>query len=167
MKEPGTEIHQAAETAVDRLAADGQKLVLAESCTAGLVAAALGAVPGVSRWFCGSLVTYRAAQKTAWLGVPEELLARFTPESPETAEAMARGALERTPEATLVAAITGHLGPEAPPEKDGWIFIAVGRRGAGGPSAAIRSQAYRLESSDRQARQRAATKLVLEAVSRA
>jgi nicotinamide-nucleotide amidase len=154
----------AAREAVSRLERDSTRLVLAESCTAGLVAAALGTVPGVSHWFCGSLVTYRPAQKIAWLGVPEELLARFTAESPEAAEAMVRGALDRTPEAIVAASITGHLGPDAPPERDGQVFIVVGQRGEGTLIAATRPKSHQLVSTGREARQMEAAKLVLEAV---
>ena len=44
-------------------------LVLAESCTGGLAAAALATIPGISRWFCGSAVTYRDQTKIDWLAV--------------------------------------------------------------------------------------------------
>lgn len=88
------------------------RLVLAESCTAGLAAAQLARVPGISRYLCGSAVVYQEATKTAWLGVPAEY---FQPGGPgvvsgETAAAMADGVLERTPPADLAVAITGHLG---------------------------------------------------------
>ncbi len=156
----------AARDAAARLERDSIRLVLAESCTAGLVAAALGTVPGVSRWLCGSLVTYRPAQKTAWLGVSEELLVRFTAESPEAAGAMARGALDRTPEASIAAAITGHLGPEAPPERDGQIFIAVGKRETDDRNAALEAESHRLVSTGRESRQMEAAQLLLQAVAR-
>lgn len=100
------------------------RLVLAESCTAGLAAAHLARIPGISRYLCGSAVVYQATTKTAWLGVPAEY---FLPGGPgvvsgETAAAMADGVLDRTPQADLAVAITGHLGPDAPVELDGVTF---------------------------------------------
>lgn len=107
-----------------RLSASGRKLVLAESCTAGLTAAQLARVPGVSANFCGSAVVYRETTKTAWLGVPASNFQNDGPGvvSGATAEAMARGVLAQTPEADIAVAITGHLGPGAPPELDGVTF---------------------------------------------
>lgn len=100
------------------------QLVLAESCTAGLAAAQLARIPGVSRFFCGSAVVYQEATKTAWLGVPAS---HFESDGPgvvsgETAAAMAEGVLERTPQADFAVAITGHLGPGAPVDLDGLAF---------------------------------------------
>lgn len=104
------------------------KLVFVESCTSGLASAAMGAVPGISRFFLGSAVTYRNETKIAWLNVHAECLAKYTSESEQTSAALAQGAMERTLEATLCAAITGHLGPNAPSDKDGLIWIAVAQR---------------------------------------
>lgn len=126
----------AAATAAERLERSGNvRVVFAESCTAGLACAALGACPGISRFLCGSLVTYREGSKSAWLQVPDSLLARYSAESQEVTLAMAEGALQTTPEATVAVAITGHLGPHAPPEKDGRIHVALLFRAiSGGPS---------------------------------
>ena len=51
------------------LESQDRKLVLAESCTAGLVAASLGRIPSISRFLCGSLITYRDETKAAWLKI--------------------------------------------------------------------------------------------------
>ena len=104
------------------------RIVFAESCTGGLVSAALARVPGISEHLCGSAVVYRLDTKTRWLDVPNRLLLDPGPVSEPVARAMALGALRRTPEAHLAAAITGHLGPNAPVEQDGKIFIAITRR---------------------------------------
>ena len=108
------------------------RIVLAESCTAGLVCALLGQVPGISRFLCGSMVTYRELTKQQWLSVSPETLDQFTAESIETTKLMATGVLERTEEADYSAAITGHLGPltgdDPPSEKDGKIFVVVAKR---------------------------------------
>jgi PncC family amidohydrolase len=116
---------------VDRLGGQEIRCVLAESCTCGLIAAKLGGVPGVSRWLVGSLVSYRLDAKQRWLGVPSEWLEPAGPGavSQPVAEAMAEGALRCAPEAQLSLAITGHLGPGAPLQQDGLVWIAVARRG--------------------------------------
>lgn len=105
----------------------GVKIVLAESCTAGLVAQSLSRIPGASRWFCGSAVVYRNETKSAWLGISPQQLADplIGPVSYETAAAMCAGVLRLTPEADLAASVTGHLGPQAPSEQDGVVFIGV------------------------------------------
>lgn len=115
----------------DRLRVGGDRLVLAESCTAGLVAAELGQIPGVSEFLCGSMVVYRTPTKTAWLGISTEILENpsIGPVSVEVTVALAKAILEKTPEATIAAAITGHLGPGSPPKLDGLIFCAFARRG--------------------------------------
>lgn len=91
---------------------------------------ALADVPGISEHFCGSAVTYRNETKAQWLGVARDHLAnpKIGPVSPHVAEQMCLGALERTSEADLAAAITGHLGPNAPVEMDGIVFIATAFR---------------------------------------
>lgn len=105
--------------------------MLAESCTCGLIAAKLGGVPGVSQWLVGSLVSYRLDAKQRWLGVPSKWLEPQGPGavSQPVAEAMAEGALRCAPEAQVALAITGHLGPGAPLQQDGLVWIAMARRG--------------------------------------
>lgn len=117
-------VHQVAEL----LKQTKTRIVFAESCTAGLVSATLARIPGISEFHCGSAVVYRLDTKTQWLGVDEDLLQNPGPVSAEVAVAMARGVLERTPEAQLSAVITGHLGPQAPHGQDGLIFVGIGRR---------------------------------------
>lgn len=119
---------QAATEVKEALTHQGQKLVIAESCTGGLVAALLTSLPGISDLFCGSAVVYRWDTKMKWLGVNSETLEKYTDVSRETAREMALGVLKQTPEAALAASITGHLGPDAPQEQDGVICIAVARR---------------------------------------
>ena len=106
----------------------GRKLVLAESCTGGLASAMLAAVPGISRHFCGSSVVDREKTKHGWLGIPAALLQSPGPVSAEVAAEMALQVLRRTPEADLAVAVTGHLGPEAPPRQDGLVFVATAWR---------------------------------------
>ncbi len=88
----------------------GWTLTVAESCTGGLLAGALTAVPGSSRWFECGYVTYSAAAKHRALGVPEEYLDETRIVSPATAIAMARGALLASG-ARVAVAVTGIAGP--------------------------------------------------------
>ena len=118
----------------DLLKTNNTRIVFAESCTAGLVSATLGRIPGISEFHCGSAVVYRLDTKSRWLGVSEAMLRDPGPVSAEVATAMAAGVLERTPEATLAAAITGHLGPNAPADQDGLVFIGIARRSPSGIS---------------------------------
>ena len=97
------------------------QLVLAESCTGGMVAAALTRVSGISKHFCGSAVVYQSETKNQWLKVPHRLMARVGTESLEMSQTLAAAALRQTPRATLSAAITGDLGPKGSP---GTFFMA-------------------------------------------
>jgi nicotinamide-nucleotide amidase len=117
----------------DGLRLRNDRLVLAESCTAGLVAAELGKIPGVSEFLCGSMVVYRTPTKTAWLGISSSLLENpaIGPVSAQVTLALAAAILVRTPEATVAAAITGHLGPGSPTELDGRVYCAFLRRSDG------------------------------------
>jgi PncC family amidohydrolase len=123
-----------------------ERIVLAESCTAGLVAQLLSRIPGASRWLCGSAVVYRNETKSAWLGIDPRMLAdpEIGPVSVTTARAMCRGVLERTPEATLAASVTGHLGPQAPPELDGRVCIACASRDPAGDESGVDVFEHRL-----------------------
>ena len=142
----------------EQLESVGMKCAFAESCTGGMVAAAMAGVPGVSAVLCGSMVTYRDDSKSSWIGVDPALIAQHSAESGEVTSAMVVGLLEKTPEADVGAAVTGHLGPDAPADKDGKVFVAVARRGDG--SALVKE--LKLVSSDRIERQIEAAVLVLE-----
>lgn len=162
---------RAAAAEVARLARiTGAKLVLAESCTAGLVAQSLSTIPAASDWLCGSAVVYRSETKTAWLRVPAERLEREEAVNAQTAEEMCRGVLSLTPEATLAASVTGHLGPAAPTDLDGVIYIDVQPRGSTGASATRHILAKELSPGCgptlREYRQQQAALLVLEAIAR-
>ncbi|MEM9364937.1 MAG: CinA family protein [Planctomycetota bacterium] len=103
-------------------------LVMAESCTAGMVAARIAGVPGTSNVLAGSSVVYQVPTKSMWLGVPKASIDQFKAESPEITEAITRGVLERTPHATMAVGITGHLGPGAPKSKDGVVYGVIVNR---------------------------------------
>ena len=133
---------------------------MTESCTAGLAAGLLAQVPGVSQWLCGSAVTYRESVKVDWLGVSAATLASHFAESMETTSEMALGVLGRTTEATCSVAITGHLGPDAPLETDGHIFIAVAMR-TGQETRICSTHRLKLHSLERVARQYESANCVL------
>jgi len=105
-----------------------ERVVFAESCTAGWVAALLSAEPGISAHLCGSLVTYRESCKQAWLGVEEPVLREHSAVSAPVTRQMALGALARSQEAMWSVAVTGHVGPGAPADLDGVCFMAIARR---------------------------------------
>jgi len=88
----------------------GRRLGLAESCSAGLLAARITDVPGASEYFAGGVVSYSDEAKRDLLGVDESLLREHGAVSAEVAEAMAVGALERF-DADVAVAITGIAGP--------------------------------------------------------
>ncbi|HEV7275811.1 MAG TPA: NAD(+) synthase [Devosiaceae bacterium] len=112
------------------LAQKSIRLVTAESCTAGLLAACIAAAPGSSSVLEGSFITYRPGMKVDALGVPEALIGERTVYDPEVARMMAEGALQRAKGAGLAIAITGVAGPEPDQGKPvGLVYIATLRRG--------------------------------------
>ena len=111
----------------DQLQASNARLVTAESCTAGRIAATLASIPGISQWLCGGFIVYRSGSKHAWLGIPTNILddPAHGPVSPLTSDLLCRAALERTPEASWSLSITGEIGPGAPTSTDGHCFAAI------------------------------------------
>jgi nicotinamide-nucleotide amidase len=105
-----------------------ERVVFAESCTAGACSATMGAIPGASKHLCGSAVTYMPKVKRHWVGVKKNTIKKHTTESQNVANEMALGVLDRTPCANWSVAVVGHLGPDSPEEKDGQIFVAIARR---------------------------------------
>jgi nicotinamide-nucleotide amidase len=93
-----------------RLLARSWKLTTAESCTGGLVAAAITEIAGSSGWFERGFITYSNNAKMELLAVPEELLTDYGAVSEETAWAMAEGALVES-DAQISVSITGIAGP--------------------------------------------------------
>jgi PncC family amidohydrolase len=100
-------------------------VAVAESCTAGLLAAALTDPPGASVYLLGGVVAYANEVKRRLLDVPPELLERHGAVSRECAEAMARGARGLFA-ADLGVSVTGIAGPAAEGDKPvGLTFVAV------------------------------------------
>ncbi|HEV7254611.1 MAG TPA: CinA family protein [Mesorhizobium sp.] len=102
----------------------------AESCTGGLVAAAITDLPGSSEALERGFVTYSNVAKAELLGVSSETLARFGAVSAETAQAMATGALAQS-HAQVAVSITGIAGPGGgTPEKPvGLVWFGLASRG--------------------------------------
>ena len=107
----------------------GLRLATAESCTGGLVAAALTAIAGSSDVFDCSFVSYSNEAKQKLLGVPAAILRRHGAVSGETAAAMAKGALRRS-RADCAVSITGIAGPNGGSEKKpvGLVYLAAADR---------------------------------------
>jgi nicotinamide-nucleotide amidase len=103
-------LRTAATRVLDLFHARGLKLATAESCTGGLVAAALTDIAGSSAVVDCGFVTYSNEAKQAMLGVPAATLKRHGAVSAETAAAMAAGALKKS-RADVSVAITGIAGP--------------------------------------------------------
>ena len=112
---PGETMARAARL-LERLQARGLTLATAESCTGGLVAAALTEIAGVSDVFDRAFITYSNEAKIEMLGVSEDILATLGAVSEATAWAMAQGALNRSA-ADVTVAVSGIAGPGGGSEK--------------------------------------------------
>lgn len=123
------ELVAAARKVVDANIAAGRKVAVAESCTGGLVTAALTEIPGSSAMLEAGFVTYSNEAKLALLGISLDVLETFGSVSVAVAWGMARGAMERT-DADVAVAITGIAGPEGGSEKKpvGTVVFACATR---------------------------------------
>jgi nicotinamide-nucleotide amidase len=124
------ELFEAASEVLGLCGGRGLTLATAESCTGGLIAAALTATPGSSRVLDRGYVTYSDASKTAELGVPPDLIKKQGAVSEEVARAMAVGAIEAA-DVDLALSVTGIAGPDGgtPQKPVGLVHIAVAHRG--------------------------------------
>jgi nicotinamide-nucleotide amidase len=124
------ELVEAAKRVLDANRAAKRTIALAESCTGGLVAAALTEHPGSSDVFAASIVSYSNASKIAYLGVGNDILETFGAVSIATAWAMAQGMLNRS-DADIAVSITGVAGPDGGTEKKpvGTVVFARAVRG--------------------------------------
>ncbi len=116
-----------AQTLGTTLKSKGYVLTLAESCTGGMVSAAITSIAGSSAWFDRGFVTYSNAAKIDTLAVSAQTLAQYGAVSEKTAAEMAIGALSHS-NANISGSITGIAGPDGgTPEKPvgtvcfGWI----------------------------------------------
>lgn len=153
--------HTLPEVLLEKLRRARASLAVAESCTGGLLGAALTAVPGSSDVFWGGWMTYANAAKQRELGVPAATLARYGAVSVEVARAMANGARRRA-RTTWGVAITGVAGPGGgtPAKPVGTVVIAWA--GAGGH---LHSQTFRFPG-DRDSVRRASVRTALDGLRR-
>jgi nicotinamide-nucleotide amidase len=125
------ELVEAARRVVEANRAAGFRVAVAESCTGGLVSAALTEIPGSSEVLEAGFVTYANEAKVEQLGITEEVVDTFGAVSIAVAWGMAQGALARTHADTAVA-ITGIAGPDggSPRKPVGTVVFARARRNA-------------------------------------
>src|SRR5690606_24960918 len=125
-----SEVAHAASEISKRLKAANLSLVTAESCTGGLIAAAITEIPGSSDVLERGYVTYSNPAKESNLGVPDAVLKKYGAVSEETARAMAEGALAHS-KAGVAISVTGIAGPDGgTPEKPvGLVHFAAAKRG--------------------------------------
>ncbi|PZQ22093.1 MAG: CinA family protein [Sphingopyxis macrogoltabida] len=151
----------AAIAALDANRAAGRKVAVAESCTGGMVAAALTDVAGSSAVFSSGFVTYSGDAKQRQLDVSSEILETFGEVSLATAWAMATGALANS-DADVAVAITGIAGPGGGSEKKPVGLVIFARALRGQDPDDYFSQRVRFEGGDRAAIRHAATLFALD-----
>ena len=121
---------------VEENAAIGRTVAVAESCTGGLVAAAITEIPGSSKVLDRGFVTYSNDAKNGSLGVANDILDAFGAVSVACVYAMAQGALERS-KADVAVAISGIAGPDGGSAQKpvGTVVFARAVRGSDRPEA--------------------------------
>jgi nicotinamide-nucleotide amidase len=119
-----------AERVVEENRAAGRTIALAESCTGGLVSAAITEIPGSSAVLGSGYVTYSNDAKMKMLGVNDDIIDAFGAVSVAVAWAMAQGALKKSG-ADIAVAISGVAGPDGGTEKKpvGTVVFAVAEKG--------------------------------------
>lgn len=120
------DIRASSERLASRLLANQSSITTIESCTGGLVGAAITALPGSSAYYPGGFVTYSNELKQCMVGVSFTTLESHGAVSAETAVEMARGGINRT-HAEHAIAITGIAGPDggSPDKPVGTVWICV------------------------------------------
>ncbi|MBO9500729.1 CinA family protein [Brevundimonas sp. A19_0] len=152
-----TDLLSLAEDVVARARAGGVMLATAESCTGGLVAAALTSVAGSSAVLEQGVVTYSNEAKTRLLDVPPALLEAHGAVSRPVAESMAAGARSRAG-VDVAVSVTGIAGPGGGSADKPVGLVHFGLAGPGG----VRHVERRFAEADRQAIRLAATQQALE-----
>ncbi|MEJ2408550.1 MAG: CinA family protein [Novosphingobium sp.] len=119
-----------AERVIAENKAAGRTIALAESCTGGLVCAALTEIPGSSAVLDRGFVTYSNEAKQELLGVQSDILEAFGAVSPATAWAMAQGAIKAS-NADVAVAVSGVAGPDGGTDMKpvGTVVFALAIRG--------------------------------------
>jgi len=111
---------------IDLLRESNKTIVTAESCTGGLIAAALTDVPGASAALYGGFITYSNTAKSRMIQVPPRLIHDYGAVSNQVARAMADGA-RNTARVDIAVSATGIAGPDGGSEKKpvGLVYVAV------------------------------------------
>ena len=124
------DVLELARKVVEENAAQGRSVALAESCTGGLVSAAITEIPGSSAVLDRGFVTYSNAAKQEVLGVQSDILDTFGAVSAATAWAMAQGAIKNSG-ADVAVAISGVAGPDGGSDLKpvGTVVFACAKRG--------------------------------------
>ncbi|MBL9066432.1 MAG: CinA family protein [Sphingopyxis sp.] len=141
--------------------AAGRKVAVAESCTGGMVSAALTDIAGSSDVFSAGFITYSGHAKQSQLDVSSEILETFGEVSLATAWAMASGALANS-DADIAVAITGIAGPGGGSEKKPVGLVVFARALRGQDPDDYFTQRVQFESNDRAAIRHAATLFALD-----
>ncbi|WP_137151953.1 CinA family protein [Devosia sp. FKR38] len=123
---PAAKASDKARQVIDLLTEVNRNIVTAESCTGGMIAAALTDVPGSSSAFYGGFVTYADTAKSRMIHVQARLIRDYGAVSNQVARAMADGA-RNTAHADYAVAVTGIAGPDGGSEKKpvGLVYVAV------------------------------------------
>jgi len=122
---PDPQIYALAQQVGERFLRQRRTLAVAESCTGGMLGAALTDVPGSSTYFLGGVISYADAVKLEQLGVPDASLRQYGSVSEQTAAAMASGVRQRL-HADVGVSVTGVAGPDAEGSKPvGLTFIGI------------------------------------------
>jgi nicotinamide-nucleotide amidase len=123
-------IYSAAQALGAYLQLHSGSVVTAESCTGGLIGAALTSVPGSSGWFDRGWLTYSNNAKIEQLGVCEQVLEQFGAVSEPVVRQMVTGALSQASDAQLAIAVTGIAGPGGGSESKpvGLVWFGFARR---------------------------------------
>ena len=153
------DVVELARRVISENAAAHRKVAVAESCTGGLVAAALTEIPGSSAVLDRGFVTYSNEAKQESLGVAEDIIDAFGAVSVACVYAMAQGALERS-QADVAVAISGIAGPDGGSETKpvGTVVFARAVRGSDKPEA----ESKLFDAEDRAEVRRQATLCALE-----
>ncbi len=123
--QPDPEIFALAQQVGERLRKLHKSIAVAESCTGGLLGAALTDVPGSSAYFLGGVISYADRVKVEQLRVPEATLRNYGAVSEQTAATMATG-VRKLLQADIGVSITGVAGPDAEGSKPvGLTFIGI------------------------------------------
>lgn len=141
--------------------AAGRKIAVAESCTGGMVSAALTDIAGSSDVFSAGFITYSGHAKQRQLDVSSEILETFGEVSLATAWAMATGALVNS-DADIAVAITGIAGPGGGSEKKPVGLVVFARALRGQSSDDYFTQRVQFDSTDRAAIRHHATLFALD-----